>query len=79
MIPTILRDNAGIILTVTPRISQDGQVVMVVAAEKSLYSGAGVTLLTDTNGRDVTAPIKDITTASTTVKVPDGQRSSWAG
>jgi type II secretion system protein D len=79
VIPTILRDNAGIILTVTPRISQDGQVVMVVAAEKSLYSGAGVTLLTDTNGRDVTAPIKDITTASTTVKVPDGQTIVMGG
>ncbi len=73
VIPTITRDNAGIILTVTPRISDEGQVVMEVAAEKSQYTGAGVTILTDANGRDVTSPIKDITTASTTVKVPDGQ------
>lgn len=73
VIPTITRDSAGIILTVTPRISQEGQVVMEVAAEKSQYTGAGVTILTDANGRDVTSPIKDITTATTTVKVPDSQ------
>ena len=71
--PIITRDNAGIILTVTPRISQAGQVVMEVAAEKSVYTGAGVTILTDTTGRQITSPIKDITTATTTVKVPDGQ------
>ncbi len=73
VIPTITRDNAGIILTVTPRISLEGQVVMEIAAEKSEYTGAGVTILTDANGRDVTSPIKEITTASTTVKVPDSQ------
>lgn len=79
VIPTISRDNAGVILTVTPRLSQDGQVVMVVAAEKSQYTGAGVTILTDTNGGEVTSPIKDITTASTTVKVPDGQTIVMGG
>ncbi len=70
---TVLRDNAGIILTVTPRISQEGKVVMEVAAEKSNYNGAGVPILTNTNGTTVTSPIKDITTARTVVKVPDGQ------
>jgi general secretion pathway protein D len=79
VIPTILRDNAGIILTVTPRISQDGQVVMEVAAEKSQYTGAGVTILTDTTGREITSPIKDITTATTTVKIPDGQTIVMGG
>jgi len=73
VIPQIIRDNAGIILTVTPRISNEGQVVMEVAAEKSQYTGEGVTILTDSNGGEVTSPIKDITTAKTTVKVPDGQ------
>ncbi len=73
VIPTITRDNAGIILTVTPRISNEGQVVMEVAAEKSQYTGEGVTILTDSNGGEVTSPVKDITTANTTVKVPDGQ------
>lgn len=73
VVPTIMRDNAGIILTVTPRISNEGQVVMEVAAEKSRYTGEGVTVLTDSNGGEVTSPVKDITTANTTVKVPDGQ------
>lgn len=73
VVPTITRDNAGIILTVTPRISQDGQVVMEVAAEKSQYTGEGVTILTDSNGGEVTSPVKDIATASTTVKVQDSQ------
>jgi len=73
VVPTIMRDNAGIILTVTPRISSEGQVVMEVAAEKSRYTGEGVTVLTDSNGGEVTSPVKDITTANTTVKVPDGQ------
>ena len=70
---TIERDNAGIILTVTPRISQEGQVVMEVTAEKSQYTGAGVPILTTGNGQTVNSPIKDITTAQTVVKVPDGQ------
>lgn len=73
VVPTITRDNAGIILTVTPRISVEGQVVMEVAAEKSQYTGQGVTILTDSNGGEVTSPVKDIATASTTVKVPDAQ------
>jgi general secretion pathway protein D len=46
---------------------------MEVAAEKSRYTGEGVTVLTDSNGGEVTSPVKDITTANTTVKVPDGQ------
>jgi len=72
--PNIVQDNAGIILTVTPRISPEGQVVMEVAAEKSAFQGAGVPIFTDaTTGNTITSPIKDITTARTTVKVPDGQ------
>jgi hypothetical protein len=72
--PTITRDNAGLILTVTPRISPDGQVVMEVAAERSEYTGAGVPVFVNaTTGDTVDAPIKDITTARATVSVPTGQ------
>ena len=72
--PNIIQDNAGIILTVTPRISPEGQIVMEVAAEKSAFQGAGVPIFTDaTTGNTITSPIKDITTARSTVKVPDGQ------
>lgn len=74
VIPTVIRDPAGIILTVTPRISPEGQIVMEIAAEKSKYTDQGVTIFTDvTTGSEVVSPIKDITTAQTTVKVPDGQ------
>jgi len=71
----VLRDPAGIILTVSPRISPEGQIVMEVAAEKSAYPdlNSGVPIGTDGNGGFVYAPVKDITTARTTVKVPDGQ------
>ncbi|SFI45669.1 secretin N-terminal domain-containing protein [Planctomicrobium piriforme] len=71
----VLRDPAGIILTVSPRISPEGQIVMEVAAEKSAYPNptTGVPIFTDANGNVIYSPIKDITTARSTVKVPDGQ------
>lgn len=71
----VLRDAAGIILTVSPRISPEGQIVMEVAAEKSAYPNlnGGVAISNDGAGNIVYAPVKDITTARTTVKVPDGQ------
>lgn len=72
--PTTERDNAGLILTVIPRISPDGNVVMEVAAERSEYTGAGVPIFVDANtGNAIESPIKDITTARATVSVPTGQ------
>ncbi|MDX1970880.1 MAG: secretin N-terminal domain-containing protein, partial [Planctomycetaceae bacterium] len=73
--PTIERDDAGVILTVTPRISPDGNVVMQLTAEKSQYNlNSGVPVFTDVNtGNTVTAPVKDISTAVTTISVPSGQ------
>lgn len=72
--PNIVYDEAGIILTVTPRISPEGQVVMEVIAEKSQYTGAGVPIFTDaTTGNVISSPIKDVTTAITSAKVTDGQ------
>ncbi|MCA9073316.1 MAG: type II and III secretion system protein, partial [Planctomycetaceae bacterium] len=72
--PIVVQDAAGIILTVTPRISPEENIVMEVVAEKSAFTGAGVTIFVDTtNGNEITSPIKDITTARTTVGVPNGQ------
>ena len=72
--PNIIRDNAGVILTVTPRISPEGQIVMDVTAEKSVYPGNGVPVFTDpTTGAVIESPIKEITTAVTSAKVLDGQ------
>jgi general secretion pathway protein D len=76
VLPIVTRDDAGIIMTVTPRISPEGQIVMEVAAEKSQFDlvGGGVVIFTDAvTGNTVTAPVKDVTTMSTTVRVPDSQ------
>ncbi|MCH7686246.1 MAG: type II and III secretion system protein, partial [Planctomycetes bacterium] len=72
--PLVSRDDSGIILTVTPRISPDGIISMIVIAEKSEFTGQGDTLAIDpTTGTIIESPIKDIITVATTVSVPDGQ------
>ncbi|WP_417390872.1 secretin N-terminal domain-containing protein [Gimesia sp.] len=72
--PVIEQSEAGIILTVTPRISPDGNIVMETQAEKSDFSGASVPIFTDaTTGNVVESPVKNITQVQTTVSVPNGQ------
>jgi type II secretory pathway component GspD/PulD (secretin) len=75
--PVVRQDKAGIILKATPRISPDGRVQIDVNTEKSqfiLTRGSGVPIFTDTaSGRVIEAPVKDITTASTTVSVQSGE------
>ncbi len=73
--PQVTRDDAGVILTVIPRISPDSNIVMELVAEKSQYNLTnGVPIFTDTaTGNTITSPVKDISTARTTVSVPNGQ------
>lgn len=75
--PVVRQDKAGIILKATPRISPDGRVQIDVNTEKSAFlltKGSGVPIFTDAaTGRVIEAPVKDITTASTTVSVQSGQ------
>lgn len=75
--PVVRQDKAGLILKVTPRISPDGMVLIDVNAEKSAYQlapGTGVPIFTDaTNGNVIEAPVKDITTAQTSVSMRTGQ------
>jgi len=72
--PIVRQDRAGIILTVTPRVSPENVIVMQVVAEKSQFPGRGVPIYTDINtGAVVESPIKEITTAHATVSIPDGQ------
>ncbi len=75
--PVIRQEQAGIIMRVTPRISPSGRITVDVDAEKSsfrLTPGTGVPIFTDaTNGNVIEAPVKDITTANTTVSVQSGQ------
>ncbi|MEZ6072288.1 MAG: secretin N-terminal domain-containing protein [Pirellulales bacterium] len=64
----------GIRLSVTPRVTPDGVIVMETIAEKSAISGQGVPIIVDpTTGAVVESPIFDVTEASATVAVPDGQ------
>jgi type II secretion system protein D len=73
--PNVEQQPSGIILTVTPRISPEGQIVMEVIAEKSVFDlENGVPLFTDVNsGNTIISPVKDIATAITSAKVQDGQ------
>ncbi len=75
--PVVRQDKAGIILRVTPRIADNGLVQIDVQAEKSDYqliAGSGVPIFTDAStGNVIEAPVKDITTAQTTVTAMSGQ------
>ncbi len=75
--PVVRQDKAGIILKATPRISPDGRVQVDVNTERSAFllaRGSGVPIFTDaTTGRVIEAPVKDITTASTTVSIQSGE------
>ena len=72
--PNVIRQQTGIILTVTPRITPDGIVAMLVHAEKSkLDPGGGLPIFTQTNGSVITSPIINNSIADTTVNVPNGQ------
>lgn len=78
--PIVTQDDAGLILTVTPRISPEGMIVMEVIAEKSSFGGQGVPIFVDaTTGNVTESPIKDITTAQATVSVPNGQTIVMGG
>jgi general secretion pathway protein D len=71
--PTIIRENTGITLEVTPRIKPDGVVVMKVNASKSALAGAGVPIFVNTDGSTIESPIINQSIAETLVNVPNGQ------
>lgn len=77
--PIIQYDNAGIILTVQPRITPDGMIALEAYAEKSQYETTGVTLLSSVGGPSVTSPIKDITRAEASVNVASGNTVVMGG
>jgi general secretion pathway protein D len=67
--------NVGIILQVTPFITSDGMVEMIVAPEISSVSDSTVNIVsggTNASG-NVSAPIINVRSADTVVVVPDGQ------
>ncbi len=73
---TIEYRDVGIILQVTPFITSDGMVEMVVAPQISSVSDSTVNIASGTgtnNAATVAAPIINIRSADTVVVVPDGQ------
>jgi general secretion pathway protein D len=68
----ITYQNVGIILRVTPFITSDGFVEMIVAPEISSVSDSSVNITGGTNNV-VAAPLINIRSADTVVVTPDGQ------
>jgi hypothetical protein len=72
--PQVADTDVGIILSVIPRITPEGKVIMDVIANKSALSGQSVVIFADaTTGNTVESPIINRTRATTSVKVQDGQ------
>jgi general secretion pathway protein D len=69
---TISYEDVGIILRVTPFISNDGMIEMIVAPEISSLANEGTTISTGTNS-SVNAPIINSRSAETVVVTPDGK------
>jgi len=72
---SIVLDNVGLILIVTPRTSPDGMVVMEVDAERSEVGpeNEGIPIATSVDGTVIRSPRIDITTAQTTVTAASGE------
>jgi hypothetical protein len=71
----VVDENVGLILGVTPRISPDGLVVMLIDAERSALGpeAEGVPISISATGDVVRQPVINTTTASTTVAAVSGQ------
>ncbi len=71
--PQIVRQDTGITLEVTPRITPDGIIAMQVFAEKSGLAGTDVPVFVNTDGSTINSPIINQSVADTVVNVPNGQ------
>lgn len=72
---SVVMENVGLILGVTPRISPDGLVVMAIDAEKSEVGpeAEGIPISVSTTGQVVRSPRINLTMAQTTVSANSGQ------
>lgn len=72
---SIVMDNVGLIIGVTPRISPEGVVVMEIDAEKSKLGpeSEGIPVSISTNGTVIRSPRVDTITAQATVSAADGE------
>jgi type II secretory pathway component GspD/PulD (secretin) len=73
--PLVVQAEAGIILSVTPTISPDGDILMSLTAEKSQFDNATGPILVQGSGtqQEIRSTVKDLTQAETTVVVADEQ------
>lgn len=71
--PQIVREQTGIILEVTPRVTPDGIVALDVYAEKSSLADTDVPVFVNTDGSTINSPIINESVADTIVNVPNGQ------
>ena len=72
---SIVQENVGLIVAVTPRVTPDNVVVMEVDAEKSQVGpeAEGIPISINVNGDVIRSPRIDTILAQTTVSVPDQQ------
>lgn len=73
--------DVGIILEITPRVSPDGTIVMLVNATNSSLDdiNAGIPIFSDANGNVIRSPIINETTAETTIMAHSGQTVVLSG
>ncbi len=73
--------NVGVLLSVQPRISPDGMVVMAIDVTKSALEpeATGIPIFSTPTGQIIRSPIIDNTTAQTTVSAMDGQTIVLSG
>ena len=71
--PQIIRQDTGITLEVTPRITPDGIIAMKVFASKSGLADSNVPVFVNSDGSTINSPIINQSIADTTVNVPNGQ------
>jgi type II secretory pathway component GspD/PulD (secretin) len=73
-INSVTYTSVGVILKVTPFITADGMVEMIVSPSISrLDPGPGIAISSTSSGTTITAPIIDIRSADTVAVTPDGQ------
>ena len=78
---SVVDTEVGLLLTVQPRVNQDGLISMTVDTENSALGELedGVPVAVDNNGNPVKSPNINITTASTTLSARSGQTVVFAG
>ena len=73
-INSVTYTDVGVILKVTPFITADGMVEMIISPSISrLDPGPGIPISSSANGTTISAPIIDIRSADTVAVTPDGQ------